>query len=1256
MDNSPLMTLFIHTKVRQHPALAPFFAEHDALVNEWSSFQQMAHHLSQTSEFKHIRAADLNAISLIFEFWQEVLVWYDEQMQSSIITEAVNFTAHQVGDAALDATLESMVRTYFMPKVYGDHIAQYVEEHRVELIKNMLVLHLANENPAFVPFKEWFDDTDLRNTTAYSQVFETLTQFFNEQAPLVRGEGKNLSLSMTRVFGENLIELLRQSFKEYPDSLSEQLAYWRNHWGTKLSHFIPHLLRGIDFIQEANRMPFVSSFDAPAPPPVPVFRRFQQGTFDAFGNSMNGHDNHRNHDRQVNALDAWLEEPEQFSEDLDWMPRVVMMAKSTLVWLDQLSKQYQRPIKQLDQIPDEELDVLAKRGFTALWFIGIWERSHASRKFKQQMGNPEAAASAYSLYDYEIAHELGGYEAFSRLRDRAWQRGIRIACDMVPNHTGIDGKWVIENPDRFVQVSEPPYPSYVFTHENLSDHPDIGIFMEDHYYNHSDAAVVYKRVDFRTGDVRYLYHGNDGTGLPWNDTAQINFLNPEAKEAVIQIILDVARMFPIIRLDAAMVLAKQHIHRLWFPEPGKGGDVASRSNFGMTKAEFDLEMPEEFWREVVDRVAQEVPDTLLLAEAFWMLEGYFVRSLGMHRVYNSAFMHMFRDERNDEFRQLIKNTLDFDPEILKRYVNFLNNPDEKTAVEQFGKGDKYFGATVMLLTLPGLPMFGHGQIEGFSEKYGMEYTKAYYNETPDPWLVDRHEREIVPLIHKRYLFAEVEYFNLYDVANEHGKVNENVFAFSNRVKNEQAVVVYNNSYLAAKGYAKRAVPVKDKTKDRLVNSTFIENLGLKQRKNWFSIFRNLATSDEYIFSNKRLADYGFPINLNGYQYQIYIFVREVEDSMGFYDSLCKDLNGRSVPNVEEAIRERQLFPLHTPFSALLRHLLSPLPEDEILETDQEEVEVEVSGEIEAQEQVDALEKLEAQEEAEVGEMEVQVQEEVEAAVENIPQDSAFIAQFKEGYSAFLHEAADRTGNGVDYVALTNEAANMAKYIISNVWTEHTAPETLETPEILETPNEKPNTENLKPEILNAKPQTRNQKPETENQKPETENQKLETLNKPLWFGWLTVYNLGKLTSQNGKNIGPKSRGFIEAWMLDRALIKNYRGIGLSEEKAQKNAVLIELLTSLQDWFTAEDLESVLEALFHDPAAAHFLHVHVHEGMHYFNKERFEELLALLPILAHLKADDRAPEVLIEASKLVQSWLDRATEVGYKRDAMMLDTL
>ncbi len=258
-------------------------------------------------------------------------------------------------------------------------------------------------------------------------------------------------------------------------------------------------------------------------------------------------------------------EPEAFSQDLDWMPRLVLLAKNSFVWLDQLSKKYKRPITHLDDIPDEELDTLARWGFRGLWLIGLWERSLASKTIKQLRGNPDAVASAYSLMDYTIAHDLGGEEAYRNLRDRAWKRGIRLASDMVPNHMGIDSRWVVEHPDWFVSLDYPPFPAYTFNGPNLSADSRVGIYIEDHYFNNSDAAVVFKRVDFWTGSEKFIYHGNDGTSMPWNDTAQLNFLLSEVREAVIQTILHVARMFPIIRFDAAMTLAKRHYSRLVVP-------------------------------------------------------------------------------------------------------------------------------------------------------------------------------------------------------------------------------------------------------------------------------------------------------------------------------------------------------------------------------------------------------------------------------------------------------------------------------------------------------------------------------------------------------------------------------------------------------------------------------------------------------------------------------------------------------------------
>ena len=94
-------------------------------------------------------------------------------------------------------------------------------------------------------------------------------------------------------------------------------------------------------------------------------------------------------------------------------PNVVLIAKSAYVWLDQLSRWYERPVNRLDEVPDEELDRLARWGFSGLWLIGLWQRAPASRNLKQFLGNPTAEAAAYSLHDYRIAADLGNGMAAS---------------------------------------------------------------------------------------------------------------------------------------------------------------------------------------------------------------------------------------------------------------------------------------------------------------------------------------------------------------------------------------------------------------------------------------------------------------------------------------------------------------------------------------------------------------------------------------------------------------------------------------------------------------------------------------------------------------------------------------------------------------------------------------------------------------------------------------------------------------------------
>ncbi len=735
----------------------------------------------------------------------------------------------------------------------------------------MLLLFLNRANPAARTAGELFEDSELRRRASFVPFVTGLEDVLEDEEP-------------PDPAGGSLFTLLRAPMQASPHSLQGQIRFMQENWQDLLPPDLLEMLqRALDVLQE------VDTARAGGAGPAPVLE-FGPGSA---------------------AWDADQYEIEAFSTDADWMSNVVLMAKSVYVWLDQLARTYQRPVRLLSDVPDEELDRLARAGINGLWLIGLWERSDASRKIKQYMGNAEAAASAYALRQYRIADDLGGEDAWADLSERARSRGIRLASDMVPNHMGLDSDWVVHHPEYFLQTEHPPYPAYSFTGGDLCEDPDVAIRIEDGYWNHSDAAVVFQRVDQHNGHTCYIYHGNDGTSMPWNDTAQLNFLLPQVREAVIGIILDVARKFPIIRFDAAMTLARKHYQRLWFPAPGDAGAIPSRAEHGMSKPEFEQVFPVEFWREVVDRVAAEVPDTLLLAEAFWLMEGFFVRTLGMHRVYNSAFMNMLKMEENQKYRQTIRNVLEYSPAILGRFVNFMNNPDEKTAVEQFGRGDKYFGCAVLLATMPGLPMLGHGQIEGFSEKYGMEYRRAYWDEQVDHEMVARHEREIFPLLRRRHLFSGSQLFRLFDFHLGGGQVNENVFAYSNGSGADRALVVYNNSYDATSGTIHHSLPSNAGPADLpdLQGMDLASALGLAQEQRPWIRFRDLIDRREYLLPTAKLHNEGFHLQLPGYGYRVLTQFTGLNDPHGRWSELAEMLAGGGSDDLERDLRRLQLAPL-----------------------------------------------------------------------------------------------------------------------------------------------------------------------------------------------------------------------------------------------------------------------------------------------------------------------------------------------------------
>lgn len=832
------------------------------------SFYKQAQDISykyntQTTTSDYLSASKLNACAILHLLYQTLINQYLQDDDSNIFSRMVPLVSK---NDSVNEVLAFYAKEFPSPLLTSQEVS--IEQYTEETVRGFFVHRVMTHNPAL---KKAIRPLIYRDELNFPPATKALSAILGE---FVSGGAKVADSE------EDLFSFLLTPAILHPDSLIDQISFILEEWSHLLDENIrKSLIKAIDLTKEENK---------------PVF-------FDNNGGGANAH-------TYVPDYSIYDSEYEAFSDDRNWMPNVVMMAKSTLVWLDQLSKYYNRPIKTLDQIPDEELDALKQRGFTALWLIGLWQRSDASKKIKNLCGNPDAEASAYSLKNNEISPSIGGWPALENLKKRCEDRGIRLASDMVPNHTGIDSDWVSNRPDLFIQQSYPPYPSYSYNGPDLSTNPNIELKIEDHYYDQSDAAVTFRRVDKNTGETSYIFHGNDGTSMPWNDTAQLDYLNPLTREAVFQEIRHVAQNFSIIRFDAAMTLAKKHIQRLWYPKLGHGGDIAGRTIYSMSDQEFNKKLPKEFWRDVVDRMNKELPDTLLLAEAFWMMEGYFVRTLGMHRVYNSAFMNMLKNQENSKYIETIKKTLSFDPEILKRYVNFMSNPDEETAIGQFGDGDKYFGVCTLLSTMPGLPMFGHGQIEGLKEKYGMEYSKAYWDEWPNDLLISEHYKRIFPLLKIRYLFSGVDYFNIYDLVSNN-TTNNSTFCYSNGTKDEKTIVFYNNQYDSVEGHIKLSAPKKNKALDKNVVSSIAENLNLTLSGRNFLVYKNFNDGLTYLTPSLKIYDEGFWVHLNGYETKVILDIREVEDIDGAYARLYAKLGDKGVADINLEINAIRLSPI-----------------------------------------------------------------------------------------------------------------------------------------------------------------------------------------------------------------------------------------------------------------------------------------------------------------------------------------------------------
>ena len=304
------------------------------------------------------------------------------------------------------------------------------------------------------------------------------------------------------------------------------------------------------------------------------------------------------------------------------------------------------------------------------------------------------------------------------------------------------------------------------------------------------------------------------------------------------------------------------------------------------------------------------------------MEGYFVRTLGMHRVYNSAFMHMLRDENNAGYRTVIRETLEFDPEILKRYVNFMNNPDEKTAVDQFGKGDKYFGVATRhgdaARAADVRPRPGRGVRR--EVRHGVPARDARRAAGPRGSSSGTSARSSRCSTGERGSPRRTS-FLLYDFVHGRRRGRRGRPRLLERHRPDTIArglpqpVRVDGRHRSASPSPTRASPPAARSGSSAGRSP--RGSALPDDPAMFVTFRDARTGLEYLRSCRELRERGLWLTLEAYQGHVFWEFRELGDgAAGQWQRLADRLGGRGVPSLDDALRELQLEPVHAPLRAL----------------------------------------------------------------------------------------------------------------------------------------------------------------------------------------------------------------------------------------------------------------------------------------------------------------------------------------------------
>jgi alpha amylase-like protein len=352
-----------------------------------------------------------------------------------------------------------------------------------------------------------------------------------------------------------------------------------------------------------------------------------------------------------------------------WPRHPLLYEINTRVWLRELSARAGRPLT-LAEVPAEEIDTLAGRGFDAVWLMGVWTTGPGPRSVARRpelraeweralpdVTEEDIVGSPYAVTAYDVSPRLGGQDALAALRARLAAKGLRLFLDFVANHTALDHPRTLAQPEAFVRG----------TAEDLRREPT---------------------AFFRTAAGEVLAHGRDPLFPPWIDTAQVHYGARAGRDFMRETLLTIAEQCDGVRCDMAMLLLPEVLERTWGARLGAGW------------------VRESFWSEAIPEVLDRHPGFRFLAEVYWGLEER-LQGEGFHFTYDKTLYDRLRAGDTPG----VRSHLAAPPRFQERCCRFVENHDERRAVTAFGLQESLSAAAVTLCA-PGMRLLHEGQLEG----------------------------------------------------------------------------------------------------------------------------------------------------------------------------------------------------------------------------------------------------------------------------------------------------------------------------------------------------------------------------------------------------------------------------------------------------------------------------------------------------------------------------------------------------------------